>query len=45
MKTTICKVWGQVYLLPFIKLTHTRELNGDLEIIIGWLKWELIIGI
>ena len=45
MKTTICKVWGQVYLLPYIKLTHTRKLNGDLELIIGWLKWELIIGL
>lgn len=45
MKLTISKVWGQVYLLPYIKLTHTRTLNGNLELIVGWLKWELIFGI
>jgi hypothetical protein len=45
MKFQICSVWGQVYFLPFIKMTHTRTLNGDLELIIGWLKWELVIGI
>ena len=44
MKLSINEVWGQVYLLPFIKLTHTRQLNGDLELIIGYLKWELAIG-
>jgi hypothetical protein len=45
MKISINEVWGQVYLLPFIKLTHTRQLNGDLELIIGWLNKELVIGI
>jgi hypothetical protein len=45
MKISINEVWGQVYLLPFIKLTHTRDLNGDLELIIGWLNRELVIGI
>jgi hypothetical protein len=45
MKISINEVWGQVYLLPFIKLTHTRQLNGDIELIIGYLKWELVIGI
>jgi hypothetical protein len=45
MKLSINEVWGQVYLLPFIKLTHTRQLNGDLELIIGYLKWEIVIGI
>jgi hypothetical protein len=45
MKVSINEVWGQVYLLPFIKLTHTRQLNGDIELIIGYLKWELVIGI
>lgn len=39
----IFEIYGQIYLLPFIKITHTRELNGELEIIIGWLKWELVI--
>jgi hypothetical protein len=45
VKISINEIWGQVYLLPFIKLTHTRDLNGDLELIIGWLNRELVIGI
>lgn len=45
MKVTRCKVWGQAYLLPYLKITYTRELNGDLELIIGWLNRELIIGL
>ena len=45
MKISINEIWGQVYLLPFIKLTHTRQLNGDIELIIGWLNKELVIGI
>ena len=38
------KVFGQVYILPYIKLTHNRTLNGDLELIIGWLSREIVIG-
>ena len=45
MKLSINEVWGQVYFLPFIKMTHTRQLNGNLELIIGYLKWEIVIGI
>lgn len=45
MRITKAKVWGQVYIIPYVKITHTRELNGDLEIIIGWLKLQLIFGI
>jgi len=45
MKITKCEVWGQIYVTPFIKLTHDRLLNGDIELIIGWLKWEIIIGL
>jgi hypothetical protein len=45
MKISINEVWGQVYLLPFIKLTHTRDLNGDLELIIGWLNKELVLSL
>jgi hypothetical protein len=39
----VCTVWGQIYLLPFIKVTHDKLLNGQYELVIGWLKWELII--
>ena len=45
MRVSISKVWGQLYILPYVKLTYTRTLNGDLELIVGWLKWELVIGI
>jgi hypothetical protein len=45
MKISINEVWGQVYVLPFIKLTHTRQLNGDLELIIGWLNKELVLSL
>jgi hypothetical protein len=45
MKITILSIYGQAYLLPSIKITHDRFLNGDYELIIGWLKWELIISI
>ena len=45
MKTRIYTIYGQIYLLPYIKITHTRELNGDLELIVGWLKWEVVLGI
>jgi hypothetical protein len=45
MKISINEVWGQVYLLPFIKLTHTRQLNGDLELIIGWINKELVLSL
>lgn len=41
----IYTVWGQVYLLPYIKITYTRKLNGNLELIIGWLTKELVIVI
>jgi hypothetical protein len=36
-------VWGQVYILPFVKVTHYKGLNGDYELLIGWLKWQLAI--
>lgn len=43
MKVNIAKIYGQFYLIPTIKITHTTFLNGDYEIIFTWLKWELII--
>lgn len=45
MKINIYSVWGQIYILPYIKITHMRELNGDLEIIIGWLNKQIVIGL
>jgi hypothetical protein len=45
MKINIDEVWGQIYIFPYIKLTHTRKLNGDLELIIGWLNKQISISI
>jgi hypothetical protein len=45
MKISLILIYGQVYLSPYVKITYDRFLNGDYELIIGWLKWELIIAI
>ena len=45
MKISKAEVWGQIYVLPYIKITHTRDLNGNLELIAGWLKLELVFSI
>lgn len=42
MKVELYKVYGQVYITPYIKVTHDRVLNGNIELIIGWLKRELV---
>jgi hypothetical protein len=34
----------QIYLLPYIKITHDTNLNGSYEIIIGWFNKELVIA-
>lgn len=41
---SIGKIMCQVYMLPFVKITHDPFLNGRYEVIIGWLKWELVLG-
>lgn len=41
MKVQINEVCYQFYLIPYIKVTYSRVLNGDYELIIGWLKFEL----
>lgn len=45
MKISLDTVMSQIYVLPYIKITHDRWLNGDYEFIIGWLKWQITIGI
>lgn len=45
MKIFTSEVWGQIYLLPYVKITHDKTLNGDYELIIGWLKWEIVFAI
>lgn len=43
MKIEIEDIYGQVYIIPTIKITYTRYLNGEYELIFGWLKWYLVI--
>lgn len=47
MKITIevVGIWSQIYLTPYLKVTHDKFLNGNYELIIGWLKWELVISV
>lgn len=35
------EVQYQIYILPYLKITHDTVLNGNREIILGWLKWEI----
>jgi hypothetical protein len=44
MKIGIDRVMGQIYLLPYVKITHTKWLNGSYEFIIGWFNYQLFIG-
>ena len=43
MKVQIDTVGYQVYVTPYIKITHDKFLNGDYEFIIGWLNKQLVI--
>ena len=45
MKIRFSKVLGQAYPFPYIKVTYDRFLNGDLELMIGWLNRMIIISI
>ncbi len=45
MKINFYQVAYQIYLIPYIKITHDRFLNGDYELIIGWFNREIVIGI
>jgi hypothetical protein len=44
MKISIDQIIGQIYLLPYIKITYTKLLNGSYEFCVGWLRYELVIG-
>jgi hypothetical protein len=43
MRTNRYEVYGQFYLFPTVKVTHTRLLNGDIEVIFCWFKWEFAV--
>ena len=37
-------IYGQAYFLPFIKITHDIILNGEYELIVGWLNIEISLS-
>jgi hypothetical protein len=39
MKLEFFTVASQIYLIPTIKITHDRLLNGYHEVQLIWLKW------
>ena len=45
MKINFYQVAYQIYLLPYIKISHDRFLNGSYELIIGWFNREIVISI
>ena len=38
MKLSKYTTFGQVYILPYIKITYDKTLNGDYELLIGWIN-------
>jgi hypothetical protein len=38
MKISKHKIAYQFHVLPFIKITYDRTLNGEYEFIVGWMS-------
>lgn len=36
-------VMYQFYMIPYVKITYSRDLNGDIELSIGWINREISI--
>ena len=45
MKINFYQVAYQIYLIPYIKITYNRFLNGNYELIIGWFNREIVISV
>lgn len=44
MKVYLSKQVDQLYVIPSIKVTYSRFLNGDLEVVFGWFNRLLVIA-
>ena len=44
MKISIHKIDSQLYLLPFVKVTYDKVLNGSYEFVIGWFNIGISIS-
>ena len=38
MKISKYTVVGQAYIFPYVKITHDIFLNGEYELIVGWIN-------
>lgn len=45
MKLKIDKVMYQLYIFPYLKITYNKWLNGNFEIIVGWMNWAIVLEI
>jgi hypothetical protein len=45
MKIVVSKVAYQCYIFPYLKVTYSRVLNGNYELILGWLNREIALTI
>ena len=43
MKLKIDKVMYQLYIFPYLKITYDKWLNGNYEIIVGWMNWAIVL--
>jgi len=41
----IDEIVAQCYILPTVKITYDRWLNGKYELIFSFLKWELVFSV
>ena len=44
MKISKHKIVGQAYIIPSIKITYDKTLNGEYELIIGWFNIGLSLS-
>jgi hypothetical protein len=45
MKIEIHTIGYQIYVIPFIKITYNKILNGKYELIVGWLNKAISISV
>ena len=43
IKIRIYKVAYQTYLTPYLKVTTSRYLNGNYELILGWFNTQITL--
>lgn len=45
IKIGFSTVADQLYIFPYVKITYSRYLNGDLELILGWFNYQVYLAI